>query len=63
MWELIKTKFKLYEDKDFFTEEGILSVGVTMFSNKKTGEIKLFFSFMVEKVGIDNILKELNHAE
>lgn len=59
-WYLMPREFKIYENKSLVAEEGIKFMPCRIFLNDETGEMKLYTTYIVDKIGTDVILLELN---
>lgn len=59
-WYLMPKEFKIYENNNLFSEEGIKFMPCRIFINIKTGEMRFYSKVNVEELGTDAILLELN---
>jgi hypothetical protein len=61
-WKTLPDTYQIIKNGTLYADDTV-SMVVKGFVDEKTGEMKFYLFFMVEKIGIDNILKQLNKAD
>jgi len=61
-WKTLPDKYQLIKNGTLYADT-TTSIVLKGFVKEETGELKLYLAFMVEKIGVDNILDQLNNAD